>query len=148
MIGAEDIDFVSSTVEDSTEFVADFSVVRRLETINVLARVRRHVTASGTSIPTMRNSFDLIFNRRLSEKITASVGARAYQTEALSDSSVKGRSYIQLSGQVGWYFTPTFFGELRLTHTINDRGLLLGESADSNRINLWLVYRPNSPIAR
>lgn len=145
MVGAEDIDFVSDSVEDSTEFVADFSVIRQLETINVLARFRRHVSANGTSIPNLRDSFDLIFNRRLSDKITASVGARAYQTEAITGSSIRGREYIELSGKVGWFFTPTFYGELKLTHTINDRGSLLAESADSNRINIWLTYRPNSP---
>jgi hypothetical protein len=145
LVGVDGAYFDADNVEDETDFVADVSLVRQLETIRVLAQYKRSITASGTRIPTIRDNFNLNFSRRLSEKIIAGLGARLYQTELISGVGDAGREYVRLAANLGWNITSTFLLEFEVNHTILDRGGFLGESADSNQVAIWFVYRPNMP---
>ena len=111
----------------------------------MLAQYKRAITASGTRVPTIRDNLNLNFTRQLSEKITAGIGARAYQTELISGDSDFGRDYVKLRAGLRWHLTAVFQLEFEFSHTIIDRGGPLSESADSNQAAVWLVYRPNMP---
>jgi len=145
MAGAESINFDAGNVGDETDFIADVSLVRQLETIRILAQYKRTITASGTRIPTTRDNFNLNFTRMLSEKILAGIGARMYRTELISGVGDAGRDYVKLVATLGWNLTSTFMLQFDVSHTILDRGGFLGESADSNQAAIWFVYRPNRP---
>jgi hypothetical protein len=145
LVGVDSANFDADNVDDETAVVADISVVRQLETIQMLAQYKRSITASGTRIPTIRDNFNLNFTRRLSERIAAGLGARIYTTELISGVGDAGRDYVQLTARLGWNLTRTFMLEFDISHTILDRGGLGGESADSNQAGIWFVYRPNRP---
>jgi hypothetical protein len=141
LVGAETAEFTASSLDKETEWVADVSLVRRLETISVLAQYRRSIQANGAAIPLVRDDFFLNFRRQLSEKVTASLGARVYRSKVLASDSDDSRDYIQLRGSIGWNFTPTLSLEFDYRHSIINRGILIGERADSNRVSVWFVYR-------
>jgi len=145
MAGVESVNFDAANVGDETDFIADVSLVRQLETIRILAQYKRAITASGTRIPTARDNFNLNFTRMLSEKIVAGIGARMYTTELISGVGNAGRDYVKLVATLGWNLTSTFILQFDVSHTILDRGGFLGESADSNQAAVWFVYRPNRP---
>ena len=144
LIGMDNAKFPGDGASDESAFVADFSFARNLETIRILAQYKLAITASSTRIPTIRDNFNLNFSRRLSEKISASLGVRAYQTKVLTGNSNAGRDYVKLAAGFDWYLNPTFLLEFEISHTVIDRRLA-GESADANQASVWFVYRPNSP---
>lgn len=141
LVGAETAEFTTSSLDKETEWVADISLVRQLETISVLAQYRRSIQASGAAIPLVRDDFFLNFRRQLSERVSASLGARVYQSQILASDSDDSRDYIQLRGSFGWKLTPAFSVEFDYRHTIINRGIIIGERADSNRVSIWFVYR-------
>jgi hypothetical protein len=144
LVGIDNARFTEDGPEDESEWVADLSIIRTLETIRILAAYRRSISASSTRIPVVRDDFILNFSRRLSEKITANLGARAYQTNGLTGGSEAGRNYVKLTAGFGWLLSPTFLLEFEVSHTNIDRRLI-GEAANSNQFGVWFVWRPNSP---
>jgi hypothetical protein len=57
----------------------------------------------------LRDSLSLNFRRRLSEKVSAGLGVRAYQSRGIGDAtSLNDRDYIQLQSTFLWYLSsPT-----------------------------------------
>ncbi len=146
LVGAETADFGSdNSLGSQTEAIADVSIVRRLETIRLLAQYRRQITANGIRIPEIRDNITLSFIRLLSEKISANIGARLYRATPIGGSSFFERNFVQLGGGLGWSLTPTFSIDFDLRYTFIDRGGNIGESADANRIAIRFVWAPNSP---
>lgn len=146
LVGMEDTD--SSISETDPTFVADMSLQRRLETINVLAVYRRSVSASGVGRLSVRDTVALNLSRLLTEKVTAGIGVRAYQTNSLDDVvTVDERNYVQLRAQLIWNLTPAVSAEFDYRYTLQKRSAL-PESSNSNLINVWLVYQPNSANRR
>lgn len=145
LVGLDSVTFDAANAGDDEAIVGEVTLVRELETIRVLAQYKRAITASGTRVPTVRDNYNLNFTRRLSEKISAGIGARAYQTELISGDSDFGRDYIKIRAGLRWHFTAVFQFEFEVSHTIIDRGGPLSESADSNQAAIWFVYRPNMP---
>ena len=68
-----------------------------------------------------------------------------YRTGLISGVGSAGRDYVKLTARLGWNLTPTLLLDFEVSHTILDRGALLGESADSNQAAVSFIYRPNSP---
>lgn len=142
MIGMEDTD--SDLTNNDPQVVANFSLRRRLQTVNVLAQYRRAISASGAGRLSSRDSLNLNLSRRLSDKASAGLGVRTYQTSSLDDSvSIDERTYVQLRSQFIWNFTPSIAAEVDYRFTFQKRSTL-NESANSNQVTLWFVYRPNS----
>ncbi|MCH7636270.1 MAG: hypothetical protein IIA12_01190 [Proteobacteria bacterium] len=147
LLGVETADF-DSVRETASEFVANISLIRRLQTITILAQYKREIPADGGVIPTIRDNIYLNFSRRLNDKISASLGVRAYQTTILSSTSEGGRDFVELSAGLGWHLSPTFNVQFSFKHTIISRGDVLGETADADRAAIWFVYHPKSPELR
>jgi hypothetical protein len=94
-----------------------------------------------------RDSINLNFTRELNERISAGLGVRAYQTTALENAvNFDERDYLQLRAQFTWNMTQTWSLEANYRYTFSDREVL-GESANSNNVTIWLNYRP-TPIIR
>jgi len=143
MIGVEDTDHES--VETDPEVVGNVTLIRNLETIRLLARYRRSIIASGAGQLSVRDSIILNFRRRLSEKISAGLGVRAYQSRGIGGlPSIDDRNYIQLQSSFLWYLTQSMVIEADYRYTILDRTELDGGRSNSNQINLWFVYQPRT----
>jgi hypothetical protein len=142
LIGVEDTDSSISQVDPT--LIANISLRRRLQTINILAQYRRSVSASGVGRLSVRDSFSLNLSRLLSEKITVGIGARMYQTNSLDEIvTIDERNYVQLRSQFIWHITKSFAAEVDYRYTFQKRAAL-AESSNSNQINLWFVFQPNS----
>ena len=143
MIGVEDTDHES--VETDPEVVGNVTLIRNLETIRLLARYRRSIAATGAGRLSVRDSINLNFRRRLSEKIIAGLGVRAYQSRGIGGlPSIDDRNYIQLQSSFLWYLTQSMVIEADYRYTILDRTELDGGRSNSNQINLWFVYQPRT----
>ncbi len=143
MIGVEDTDHES--FETDPEVVGNVTLIRNLETIRLLARYSRSIIASGAGQLSVRDSITLNFRRRLSEKIIAGLGVRAYQSRGISGfPSFEDRNYIQLQSSFLWYLTKSMVIEADYRYTILDRSDSGGGRSNSNQINLWFVYQPRT----
>lgn len=141
-IGVEKTD--TPDVETDPEVVGSIGLTRNIKTINLFAQYRRSIQASGTRSLSIRDQISLNFRRRLTEKISAGLGVRAYKSRAFGDgSSIDDRKYVQLHASVRWYLIPTFTIETEYRYTVLDREGI-GEGSNSNRVNLWFTWRPNT----
>lgn len=132
-------------IETDPEVVGSVSLIRNLETIRLLAQYQRRYEGGGAGTVSVRDSFNLNFRRRLNERISAGLGVRAYQRKGDSGSFVnQGRNYVQLQSTLTWYLSKALVVEVDYRYSVIDRGGELGERANSNRINLWLVYQPKT----
>ena len=142
LAGVEDTE--NTAGQSNAAVVGDIVLTRRLETVTLLAQYRRSISASGSGLLSVRDSFNLNLTRKLSEKISAGLGARAYRTSSLDDVvTLDEREYIQLRGRFSWRLSKAFWTELDYRYTFQNRSVLL-ESANSNQINVWFIYAPNS----
>jgi len=146
LIGIEDTE--SDISKPDPVMIADMYIRKRLETINMLAQYRRSVAASGIGRLSVRDSININLSRLLSEKITVGLGVRMYQTNSLDDVvTIDERNYVQLRSQLIWHMSQNFSTEFDYRYTFQKRAAL-EESANSNQINVWFVYRPNSSDRR
>jgi hypothetical protein len=145
-IGYEDTER-SITGESDANFVANFNLVRRLETVTMLAQYRRDVAASGAGRVTARDSLNLTLRKRFTQRVSAALGVRAYQTESVGDETLtfEERDYTEFRAQLAVALSRAFSVEGDYRHARIDRSNLEG-SADGNSITLWLVYRPTAII--
>jgi hypothetical protein len=142
-IGFEDTD--ESGADTDPEVAGFVTLIRNLETIRLLAQYRRSVSSSGAARVSVRDSLNLNFRRRLSEKISAGLGVRAYQSKEVGGSaSNEDRDYVQLQSSLTWYLTRSFVIEADYRYTVIDRSEGLGESANSNQVTLWFTYQPKT----
>lgn len=145
-IGYEDTE-QSSTGESDANFVANFNLIRRLETITMLAQYRRDVAATGAGRVTARDSLNLTLRKQFTERVSGALGVRAYQTEGVGDEALtfEERDYAEFRAQLAVALSRAFSVEGDYRHARIDRSNLEG-SADGNSITLWLVYRPTAII--
>jgi hypothetical protein len=123
--------------------VGDVSLVRRLQTITLLAQYRRSISGGGSGTVSSRDEINLNLTRRLNERISAGLGVRAYATNALEGDVVNfdERDYVQLRAQFIWNLSRTWFVDANYRYTfVNEQ--LVGESANSNEVTIWLSYQP------
>ena len=143
LIGVEDTD--QSGADTDLEVVGELTLIRRLETIRTLARYKRSINSGGGGRLTIRDSVTFNFRRRLSERISAGFGVRAYQSEAIDKlATFDDREYLQLQSSFLWYLAEAYVIEAEYRYTINDRSTTIGERANSNQINLWFTYQPRT----
>lgn len=127
---------------DEPHVVADISVVRRQETTRLLAQYRRRIAASGRGALSARDEFNLRFTRDLTDKFSAGIGARAYESTRLGLVGNESK-FVQLNAQVLWRLSSAFAVQANYRYTVLDRSTI-GESANSNRFTVWFSYQPNS----
>lgn len=128
---------------DQSNPVAEISVVRALETGRLLAAYRRVVNGSGAGVVAVRDVLEVSGQRDLTERLAFGLGARAYRTDALSGDAPNfdERDYIQFRAELAWRATRNWTFELDYRFTELDR-TTFPTSADSNRVELWVVYNP------
>ena len=146
LVGVENTEL--DTGEDDVNPVANISLTRRLETITLIAQYRRVIAGGGGGSLTARDMININFTRRLSDRISAGLGVRAYTTTALEEGAftIDERDYLQLRARFVWDLSKTLALEADYRYTILDRELI-GESANSNNIILALRWRP-TPFIR
>ena len=139
--GLEDTEVLNA--DNEVEWVANVSLARRLETTNLIVQYRRSIAASGSGRLGARDSVNLNFTRTLSDKISAGIGARVYETRAVGGNlaGFDERAYVQLRSQFTWFLTEAFSIEANYRYTFLDRESL-NESSNANEITLWFSYRP------
>lgn len=144
--GLEDTEFVNA--DNEMAWIADISLSRQLETINLLAQYRRSVSASGSGQLGARDSINLNFTRDLNDRFSAGLGARIYSTNAVNRTAFDfdDRDYVQLRSQFTWRVTEVFSIEANYRYTVLDRASL-GESSNSNEVTIWFSYQPR-PVIR
>jgi hypothetical protein len=142
LVGIEDTKLDSG--ESDVNWVANLSLTRRLETITMLAQYRRVIAGGGGGSLTARDILNLNFTRRLSDRISAGIGVRAYTTTALEEGvfTIDERDYLQLRAQFVWNLSQTVSMDFNYRYTILDREIV-GEAANSNNVMVWLNWRPS-----
>ena len=126
----------------------DVNLVRNLETVTLLAQVKRSVSGDGGGRGrlVLRDSFNLSVKKRFSERFDGGLGIRAYTTDQLS-SDVSGsneeRDYAQLRAQLTYWLASTFSVQADYRYTYIDRSTA-ADDADSNSIILWLIWQPTA----
>jgi hypothetical protein len=141
-IGAEKTD--TPEFQSDPEFVGNISLSRSLKTINLFLQFRRGVEASGIRSLSVRDSLSLNFRRRLSEKIAAGLGVRAYKSRGIGNATIDDRNYVQLHASMNWYLTPTFTVDAEYRYSVLDRKGQIDEGSNSNRINVWFTWQPRT----
>ena len=142
IVGVENTETVDG--EGEIDPVGEVTIIRQLETIRLIAQYRRVVSGGGSGNLTNRDVFNINFTRDLTERVGAGIGVRAYSTKSRVEGlgTLDERDYVQLRAQVAWNFSPTISLEVNYRYTVLDR-VNIGESANSNNIQLWLNWRPS-----
>jgi hypothetical protein len=143
MIGVENTEQAGG--QSDPEVIGNLTLTRDLQTISMFARYERAVTASGSGVVELRDTVNVNFNRRLSERIAAGFGVRAYHAQPVdSTTSIFDRNYVQLQALFSWYVTKSFVIEADYRYTVLDRSNAIGERSNSNQVGLWFIYQPNT----
>ncbi len=131
------------TGETDGNFVGNFNIVRRLETVRLLAQYRRDVAAGGNGRVTARDSLNFTLQKQFTERVTGALGVRAFQSEPIDDQAAnfQERDYAEFRAALDVALSRTFSVEGDYRFTRQDRGNV-GGAADSNVLTLWLIYRP------
>ncbi len=130
--------------ESDTDIVWDVNLVRKLETVTLLAQVRRSVNSDGGGRVTLRDSFNLSVKNQFSERLEGGLGVRVYTTDQLSSDigTFEERDYAQLRAQMTYAMSRTFSVQADYRYTYLDRST--AGSGKSNSIILWLTWQPNA----
>jgi hypothetical protein len=143
-VGAEEVESAITGISKTLP-VGELTFIRRLETIRLLAQYRRTVSSTGSGTMSERHAINVNFTRDLTERFEAGLGVRAYQNNPvnLSGLDIQGfeREYLQLTARFTWNITRTFALRTTYQYTVSNRQNL-GESANSNQIVAWLIFRP------
>ena len=134
--------------ESDTDPVLDINLVRNLETVTLLAQVRRSVNSDGEGRVVLRNSFNLSMTKQFSERFEGGLAVRAYTTDQLSsdDLPFEDRDYAQIGVRLRYALSRTFLVEADYRYTHMERSRV-AENAKSNNIFLGLTWRPTATNA-
>jgi hypothetical protein len=143
LIGMEEIQ--QTGFESDPEVVGEVRLTRTLEIIRMFVQYRRSVSGTGANGIAARDSLNVNFRRRLSEKTTAGLGIRGYRSRGVTEETlIDDRDYFQLHANFQWYLSRSLVIEADYRYTIDDREETFGTRANSNQINLWFTYQPRS----
>ena len=132
--------------ESDSNAVWDINVVKRVETVTLMAQYKRSMNAGGSGRVTARDSFNLSVRKQFfPERLEGRLAIRAYTTERLSSDPgvIDERDYVQFRAQLTYALTRTFSVQGDYRYTYIDRSATAG-SDNSNSIVLWLIYRPTA----
>lgn len=135
-----------ATGDSDSSIVGNVNLVRRLETVTMLAQYQRNVAASGSGKVSARDTLNFNLKKQFTERVSAGLGVRAYKTDGIGDQAVtvEDRDQLEFRAEFAVALSRAFSVEADLRHTQLERSGAEG-SADSNSIILWLVYKP-TPI--
>jgi hypothetical protein len=141
-VGYEDTE-QSATGESDANFVANVSLIRRLETITLLAQYRRDVAATGAGRVTERDTLNFTVRKQFTERVRGGLGVRAYQTKGIGEQAItlEERDFTEFRAELAVALSRAFSVEADYRYARIDR-TGFEDSADGNSIILWLVYRP------
>jgi hypothetical protein len=130
--------------QSDSDIVWDFNLIRTLETIKLLAQVKRSVNSDGLGRLSLRDSFNLSAKNRFSERLEGGLGIRAYSADQLSSdiATFEERDYAQLRATLSYALTRTFLIEGDYRYTYIDRSMA-PDTAKSNSITIWFTWEPN-----
>ena len=143
-VGVEDTEPAGS--ESDSNVVWDINVVKRVETVTLMAQYKRSMNGAGAGRVTARDSFNLSVKKQFfPERLEGRLAIRAYTTERLSSDpgTIDERDYVQFRAQLTYALTRTFSVQGDYRYTYIDRSTTAG-SDNSNAIILWLIYRPTA----
>jgi hypothetical protein len=149
-VGYEETTDSETDVSDSN-IVGNISLIRRFETVRILAQYKHDVGASGSGRVTQRDSLGFNLKKQFTERVSGGIGVRATQTDALDDLgdqavAFEERDFTRVFAQLEVALSQAFWVEAQYSHDEVERSGTEG-SADSNSYRLWLVYRP-TPIVK
>ena len=143
--GAEQVEDIQTGV-DETVPVGEITFIRRLETIRLLAQYRRTASSTGAGRMSEREAININFTRELGERFDAGIGVRAHNNTPIDlsglNQAVFQRDFLQLSARFTWNVTRTFAFQMNYRYSVESQEAR-GESANSNQIIAWLVWRPS-----
>ena len=137
-----------------TEEVSDanmtgnINLIRRLETITMLAQYRRDMSAGGSGRVSARDTLNLSLGKQFTERVSGKLGVRAYQTEGLGEEEAvtfEERDYAQFYAGLTVALSQTMLLEADYRYERVDQ-TSLDATADSNNFILWLVYQPTETV--
>jgi hypothetical protein len=130
--------------ESDSDAVWDINLIRNLETVNLLAQIKRSVNSDGDGRLTLRDSFNLSVTNQFSERLGGGLGIRAYTTDKLSSDTIpfEERDYAQVRATLSYALTRSFLIEGDYRYTFMDRSLI-PDNAKSNAIIIWFTWEPN-----
>lgn len=145
-VGYEDTED-NTTGESDSNVVGNFNIVRKLETLTMLANYRRNVAAGGTGRVTARDTLNLNVKKQFTERVAGGIALRAYQTDGLGNQPVtfEERDQREAAAKLEIALSRAFSLEAEYSYTRLDRTNVEG-TADSNNVFLWLVYKPTAII--
>lgn len=115
---------------------------KQTETSAFALDLLRTTNPSATGYLTERNEFRILYQRQMSQRLTASAALRAIQARALDESErVSGRDIARLSLALKWAFTPTWslnFGYEAVSQDFVDR---LRADGEANLIAIGISYQ-------
>jgi len=143
-VGVEETE--PSGAESDSNAVWDINVVKKAETVTLLAQYRRSMNAAGAGRVTARDSLNLSVNKQFfPERLNGGLAIWAYTTERLSNDpgTIDERDYVQFRAQLTYALSRTFSIQGDYRYTYIDRSATAG-SDNSNSIIFWLIYRPTA----
>jgi hypothetical protein len=142
VVGLENTEIIGGS--SKIDPVGEITLIRRLETIKLLAQYRRVVSGGGSGNLTVRDVININFTRDLNERVSAGIGVRAYATKSQQEGlgTLDERDYVQLRAAVVWHLSRSFSLEANYRYTVLDR-VNIGEAANSNNITFWVNWRPS-----
>lgn len=145
-IGYEDTE-LTSTGESDSSVVGNLSLVRNLETMTLLAQYRRNVSASGSGRVTERDSLNFNVYKDFTQRVSGGLGVRFHQSDSVGDQTTpaRERDFLQFRAQIEVAMSRSVSLEADYRYATVDRSEFEG-TADSNRVMLWLVYRPTPMV--
>ena len=138
----------SLTGESDGNVVANFNIVRRLETITMLAQYRRDIAGTGAGRVTARDSVNFTLRKQFTERVSGGLGVRAFQSEEVGQqdvSTLEERDFTEFRAMLAVALSRAFTVEGDYRYARADRSGFEDE-ADGNSIMVWLVYRPTAIV--
>jgi len=142
-VGVESVERTETGLSETVP-VGELTFIRQLETIRLLAQYRRSVSSSGAGRMAERDAINLNLTRQLHDRFSTGIGVRAYISNPITfgpNEVAFSRDYVQLTARFTWNISRTFAFQTSYRYTILNREIL-GESANSNQVLMWLIFRP------
>ena len=145
-IGYEEAE-LTSTGESDRLAVANFSIVRRMETVTMLAQYSRSIAPGGIGRVSERDNINFNIRKRFSERVAGGVGIRASSADNVVSTTTTpttsgSREFLQFRAQFEYALSQNLSVEANYRYSDIDRGDGEGR-ADSNSLTFWFVWRPN-----
>jgi hypothetical protein len=138
---------VDGTTIDNADanFTLNLGFAKRTDVSTLNFNLRRAADPSATGFLTERDEFQILYSRRMSERLTANFALRALQERTLSHAEREaGRDIGRLSFGIAWAFAPTWsigFGYDAVAQRFTEAQRPDG---NSNILSIGIIYQGRS----